>query len=181
MTMRWLFLILGILFISGCAISPPVNQILVVSKTDKAMLEVSQNDFDRLPLAEKIKSITNKYYSTCQQVKNFCIENSFLPNCKESCSDFYLIWNVSLNATLKSSVNPALFAQSLTKETFREYDAETKQEIINEGYFTDCEQIMDYCLNEESVEGCHKYCSKYLLEPSYSGDLFNNGSDVIIS
>ena len=158
----------------------PLQPISVISETDDVVLTRSQSEFDQLSLPEKIRSVTHKYYSTCQQISNFCTDNPFLSNCKESCAEFYPAWGVSLNATLESSTDPILFTQILTKESFAEYDEQTQWEIINSGYFSGCEQIMDYCLNIESIEGCHEYCSGFLLEPSYYGDLYNNGSKVVI-
>lgn len=145
------------------------------------MQDYQKSSFNKLPFDEQVFEVTKKYFSTCNEVSDFCKKHPYMKSCKESCKRFYFAWNVSENATLTSSISSTDFVQLLTKEAFDNFDKETKEEIINEGYFATCTQVLNYCLNINTTEGCKKYCGKYLLEPTIVADINNNGSQEILN
>ncbi len=124
-----------------------------------------QSNFDDLPLAEQVNKITNEYFSTCSEIINHCKKYPFTPNCKKYCDDYYPSLNLSLNTTLNDT-DVFFFTNTLTKDVFDAYDNEIKSDIINLGYFSACKDVAHFCKVNLEIEGCHKYCQKYLMNNS---------------
>lgn len=185
----WIYAILIILFIFGIKFllldsTSESTQIIEQEKSEHPDADLMRNymktEFNKLSFAEKVHKVRTKGFATCNQISDLCKKHPYIPNCKDSCGRLYEEWNVSMNATLNNSINSVEFVKELTTDAFNEFEEEIQREIIELGYFTSCDQILDFCLNVESTEGCHKYCNKYLLEPAYVGDIYNNGSQVVV-
>lgn len=49
------------------------------------------------------------------------------------------------------------------KNKFNVLPESEKIDIINKGYFSTCEEVLDYCKQHIDLDGCVKYCEKYLV------------------
>ena len=95
-----LLCIIGILFSLQYPLETNIDSQGSSLEEDSVLMQnYQQSSFNEFTFEEQVLQVTKKYFSTCNEVSDFCKTHPYVKACKETCGRFYFVWNVSENAT----------------------------------------------------------------------------------